>query len=343
MKRTFSVLLVLLLFFGCLNGCTDSAPTPKEKSFLSYFDTVATVISYTGDDESRFDANCDAVEAIFTRYHKLFDIYHAYDGISNLHTVNQMAGVAPVAVEKELIDFLLYAKEIYTLTKGETNVMLGAVLSLWHDCRSAAKDGVSALPTESALAEAAKHVAIESLVIDEEASTVFITDGAASLDVGALGKGYAAERAAECLRKRGAEGYVLDVGGNLRAIGTKPNGSAWVTGVTDPLGGTLAVKLSFANASLVTSGDYKRYYVVDGKRYHHIIDKDTLYPAEGFVSVTVCTADSGLADALSTALFCMTYEEGVTLLASLPDTDAIWITESGEIKMTDGMTQRLLP
>ena len=343
MKRALSVLLVLIFLLGCLNGCTDSAPTPKEKSFLSYFDTVATVISYAGDDEARFNANCAAVEEIFIRYHKLFDIYHAYEGISNLYTVNQMAGVAPVAVEKELIDFLLYAKEIYTLTKGETNVMLGAVLSLWHECRSAAAGGVSRLPTESALTEAAKHTAIESLVIDKEAGTVFITDAAASLDVGALGKGYAAERAAELLRERGVKSYVLDVGGNLRAIGAKPDGSAWITGVTDPLGGTLAAKLSFASGSLVTSGDYKRYYVVDGKRYHHIIDKDTLYPAEHFVSVTVCTADSGLADALSTALFCMTYEEGVTLLSSLTDTDALWITESGEIKMTDGMAQRLLP
>ncbi|MBO5755054.1 MAG: FAD:protein FMN transferase [Clostridia bacterium] len=344
MKRALSVFLVLLLLLGCLNGCEGQLPTPKEKSYFSYFDTLTTVISYACDDEAVFNANCAAVEQMFIRYHKLFDIYNAYDGINNLYTVNQMAGVAPVAVEKELIDFLLYAKEVYTLTRGETNVMLGAVLSLWHDCREQAGIGVSALPDEGALTEAAKHTAIESLVIDEAEGTVFITDSMASLDVGALGKGYAAERAAEHLRERGAEGYVLDVGGNLRAIGAKPNGDGWITGVTDPLGeGGYLAKLTFSNASLVTSGNYLRYFVVDGKKYHHVIDKDTLYPAEGFASVTVYTADSGLADALSTALFCMTYEDGVSLLATLPDTDALWVTKSGEIKMTEGMTQRLLP
>ena len=267
MKRALSLLLSLIALIGCLSACAEQTPTPKEKAYTSYFDTVTTVISYAGDDEATFNANCSAVERLFTRYHKLFDIYHAYDGMNNLYTINQMAGIAPVSVDEDLIDFLLYATEVYVLTDGETNLMLGSILSLWHDCRTAASKGNAVLPTEAALTEAAKHTAIESLVIDEAAGTVFITDADASVDVGALGKGYAAERAAELLRARNAESYVLDVGGNLRTVGTKPNGNGWITGVTDPFGsGSYLAKLTIANASLVTSGDYKRFFVVDGKR-----------------------------------------------------------------------------
>lgn len=344
MRRFLSLALVLLSLLPCITGCSVRN-APKEKSYFSYFDTFTTISSYAGDGEARFLENCAAVEDLLSRYHKLFDIYNPYDGANNLYTVNEMAGVAPVKVDGELIDFLLYAKEIYELTEGETNIALGAVLSLWHDCRAAALDGGNAtLPDPAALKEAEAHTSIDLLVIDEAAGTVYLTDADASLDVGAIGKGYAVERAAALLEERGAAGYVLNVGGNLHAIGTKPDGEGWVTGITDPKGGdALLATLTLSDAALVTSGNYERYYTVDGERYHHIIDKDTLYPARGFSSVTVLTADSGLADALSTALFCMTYEEGAALLSSLPEADALWVTETGEIKMTDGMKQKLLP
>ncbi len=343
MKRQLSLFFALVLMLSCLVGCSTQR-TPKEKSYISYFDTFATVASYAGDSKADFTANCAAVEALFSRFHQLLDIYNAYEGVNNLYTVNQMAGIAPVAVDDALIELLLYAKEVHTLTGGETNLVLGAVLSLWHDCRETALDGGEAvLPDAAALEEASKHVSIDCLVIDEEAKTVFLTDAAASLDVGAIGKGYVVERAAALLAARGATGYVLNVGGNLRTVGTKPDGEAWVTGITDPLGGeALIARLALSDAAMVTSGHYERYYTVAGNRYHHIIDKDTLYPARGFASVTVYAADSGLADALSTALFCMTYEEGVALLSTLPDTDALWVTETGEIKMTEGMRQKLL-
>lgn len=343
MKRCISLFLLLLLLLPCFVSC-DGERKPMEKSYFSYFDTFTTVASYANDGAASFQDHCAAVESLLSHYHQLFDIYHAYEGVNNLYTVNQMAGVAPVAVEAELIDLLLYAKEIYVLTGGETNIALGAVLSLWHDCRTTALEGgVAALPNADELSEAARHTAIDCLVIDEAAGTVFLTDKDASLDVGAIGKGFAVEKAAALLRERGALGYVVNVGGNLRAIGTKPDGEGWVTGVTDPMGGEeLLARLTLSDAALVTSGNYERFYTVADKRYHHIIDKDTLYPAEGFASVTVYAADSGLADALSTALFCMTYEEGAALLSTLPQADALWVTETGEIRMTEGMRQRLL-
>ena len=341
MRRGIAIFLFLLLFLSSFSGCDRP---PKERTYYSYFDTFTTVSSYARDKDSDFQANCEAVTALLSHYHKLFDIYNAYDGVNNLYTVNQMAGVSPVKVEKVLIDFLLYTKEIYTLTGGETNVAMGSVLSLWHDAREAALGGgAAALPDEGTLTEASLHPSIDCLIIDEEKGTVYLSDSAMSLDVGAIGKGYAVEKAAALLAERGVTGYVLNVGGNLRAVGTKPEGDGWVTGVRDPRGDGLLARLSLADASLVTSGNYERYYTVDGKHYHHIIDKDTLFPAKGFSSVTVYAADSALADALSTALFCMTYEEGARLLSSLSDAEALWVTEDGELLMTEGMRQKLLP
>ena len=166
-----------------------------------------------------------------------------------------------------------------------------------------------------------------------------ISDPAASLDVGALGKGYATERAADYLREDGAESYVLNVGGNIRIIGAKPDGSGWVTGIRDPSGAEkdFAISLRLQDTACVTSGVYERYFVVDGQRYHHIIDKDTLYPAGDFASLTVLTKDSGLADALSTALFCMSYEQGLALAEQLEGVEVLWIFPDGGIKYTQGV------
>ena len=126
------------------------------------------------------------------------------------------------------------------------------------------------------------------MLLDVENNTVRISDPLASIDVGALGKGYATEMAAQKAETLGCESYVLNVGGNIRIVGTKPDGSGWVTGVKDPANTEkFAVKLMLADTSCVTSGSYERYYTVDGVRYHHIIDEATLFPADYYSSLTV--------------------------------------------------------
>ena len=307
--------------------------------YFSFFDTVSYVYSYAGDSEADFTENCDEVAAILEDYHHLFDIYYEYSGINNLRTINLGAGGEPVEVDQRLIDFLLYAKELYTLTGGEMNIMMGAVLRPWHDSRSAASDDPqnARIPTMDELTEANAHTDISLLEIDDENNTVRISDPLASIDVGALGKGYATEMAAKRLQELGVTSYVLNIGGNIRIVGTKPDGSGWRTGVKDPQDPDLyAIYINLANTSCVTSGVYERFFTVDGVRYHHIIDKDTLMPSEYFTSLTVITEDSGLADALSTALFSMSYEDGVKLVESLDGVEVLWIYSDGEMKMTEG-------
>lgn len=331
--RLAAALLLPLLLFSLLTSCVPSAKN-KKKVYYSYFDTVTEISCYRTESEKDFSANADAAADLLGKYHRLLDVYYEYDGVVNLATLNRTAGGPALRVDGELIDFLLFAKEICTLTDGYVNVMMGSVLSLWHDFRADPES--TPLPSEEALTAAAAHTAIDALVIDAEAGTVRICDPDASIDVGALGKGYAAARAAELLRARGADSYVINAGGNLVIIGAHEDGTPFATGIKNPRGDGYALTLSLADTAFVTSGDYERYVTLNGVRYSHIIDKDTLTPARRFASVSVKGADSGLCDALSTALFILPYEKGRELVLRL-GYDAVWITEGGDLLKTDGI------
>lgn len=336
----FIIFCLLLSFWGC-----ETAQKVQEKTLFNYFDTVSTIYSYSGDSEAEFSENCRRIRDIFEEYHRLFDIYNEYEGINNLCTVNKNAGGDALPVDRKLIDFLLYTKELYYLTHGEMNVMMGSVLTLWRDCRSNAEVDPenAALPEPNLLSAASQFTDIEFLEIDEDRCTVRISDKKALIDVGAIGKGYATEKAAEFLKESGVSGYVLDIGGNIRIVGTKPDGNGWITGIKDPQDPEkYAQKLMLSDISCVTSGDYERYFELGGKRYHHIIDKDTNMPASFFSSVTLICENSALADSLSTALFCMSYEEGMALMKEIDEVDVIWILPNGEIYVTEGVSELIV-
>ena len=157
-----------------------------------------------------------------------------------------------------------------------------------------------------------------------------------TLDVGAIAKGYATERVARLFEDKGVTGYVLNVGGNVRTIGSKSDGSKWTVGVENPNGGDYLAYLQLDGQSVVTSGSYQRFYYVEGKPYHHIIHPDTLMPAEGYLSVSIVCDDSGLGDALSTTLFCLSQQDGLALIESIDNAEAMWVFENGEKKVSSG-------
>lgn len=341
--RLTAILLLLIIFmFIMLVGCDSRPPekAPMSRQYFEYFDTVSIIYSYCDESAAEFDSNCSIVENVLSEYHKLLDIYYEYDGINNLCTVNKNAGIAPVKVDRNLIDFLLYAKEMCRITNGETNIALGSVLKLWHDRRDegAAFPEKASIPSQEELNTASLHTLVDDIIIDTEDSTVFLSDKDMLIDVGALGKGYATEKARDALVHADITSYVLNIGGNIRAIGTKPGGNGWRTAIKDPFDKSrYALTVNISDTSCVTSGNYERYYTVGGVRYHHIIDKDTLMPADYFASVTVFANNSALADALSTALFCMPYEDGLALIKGIGGAEAYWISTSGEEYMTEGV------
>jgi thiamine biosynthesis lipoprotein len=162
------------------------------------------------------------------------------------------------------------------------------------------------------------------------------------LDVGAIAKGYAVEMVVRSLEELGISGYVLNVGGNVRTVGPKGDGEPWLVGIENPTEDAAEpylVYLHLTNHSLVTSGSYQRYYVVDGTRYHHIIDPATLMPAQGYLSVSIICPSSADGDALSTALFCLSPEEGLALIRSLDGIEAMWVLSDGTKQFSDGFLQ----
>lgn len=337
MKTRLLVLLLAVCMLASLPAMMACQKQPNKYTTYSfdYFDTATTIIGYAATQEE-FDRISADILAELGEYHRLFTIYHRFEGLENLCTINELKDGAhrTVTVDRRIIDMLLYAKEMYHKTGGKVNVAMGSVLSIWHDYREEGMDEPwnAELPPMEKLQEAAEHTSIEHLVIDEENSTVTLTDPKMKLDVGAIAKGYAVEMVARSLEEKGITGYVLNVGGNVRTVGTKADGSPWTAGVENPAEDEDAPYLAYLaldSRSLVTSGSYQRYYVVDGKRYHHIIDPATLMPSEGFVSVSIVCPSSAQGDALSTALFCMTVEEGQALIESLPDTEAMWVLPNG--------------
>lgn len=333
MRRILALLLVCLLLTSC---AAQKAPEKKQytATFLNLFDTVTSIVG-RAESQEEFQKKAQKVHDELLTYHQLFDIYNEYEGLNNLKTVNDRAGQEPVQVDERIIALLKDCNHYYDLTNGRVNAAMGSVLHLWHEARN---DGIdnpanAYLPDQEKLEKASAHTALEAVVIDEAASTVYISDPEVRLDVGAVAKGWAVQRVSEAA----PAGLLISVGGNVCATGPKEqNGTPWVVGVQNPDGGDSYLHtLYLTKGSVVTSGDYQRAFLVDGKMYHHIIDPDTLYPSLYWRSVTIACDDSGLADALSTALFLLPLEEGKALLETC-GAEAMWVDSDGKLYYSQG-------
>ena len=334
MKKVICLLLLsAILLSGCA-GQGSQANTRYEATYLTLFDTVTT-IKGSAESQQAFSETAQQIYDAMLEYHRLFDIYNDYEGVVNLKTVNDNAGVAPVVVDQKIIDLLTDCKAYYEATGGEVNVAMGSVLKLWHEARN---DGINDianayLPSMEELEAAAAHMDFDAVKIDAEASTVYISDPEVQLDVGAIAKGWSVQRVCE----EAPAGLLISVGGNVCATGPKdPSGTPWVIGIQNPDGGDQFLHTLYVDGgSVVTSGDYQRAYIVDGKLYHHIIDPDTLYPSTYWRSVSIVCDDSGLGDALSTALFLLPQEEGQALLDQF-GAKAMWVNQNGAIYYSPG-------
>lgn len=346
MKKVLSLVLAIILVLVqgvSLAGC-DKKPKLNKFSdyYFDYFDTVTTIVGYE-ENEEEFKAVCEDVKEQLNEYHRLFTIYNRYEGLNNLVTINDLVDGkhTEVTVDEKIIDMLTFAKEMYAKTNGNVNIAMGSVLKIWHIYRNEGLDDPSnaQLPPMEKLQEAAKHTNIENLIIDNEKNTVYLADPEMTLDVGAIAKGYAAEKIAEYLENKGITGYLLNLGGNVRTIGDTGE-KPWNVGIENPDTAneekTYIEFLHLQGESLVTSGTYQRFYVVNGENYHHIIDPATLMPGTKYRSVSVLTDDSGLGDAMSTALFLMSYEDGMALVKSMPNVEAMWVLPDGEQRYSDG-------
>ena len=348
--RIFAKRLVCLLLAGCAflaAGCSGRSADPQRysRTFLGSFDTVITLTAYAGSEEE-FSVHADYAQARFEELSRMYDRFYEYDGVSNICTVNKNAGIAPVAVPEEVLDLVELTLSRAEQTGGQVNIAMGPVLSVWRDYMSRASDDPenARLPETAELETAAGHIDPAGIVTDRAAGTLYLAEPGMSLDLGAVGKGYAAQLVADELYARGLTSFIISAGGNV-VVGDPPaDGSRenWGIGIQDPFADpddpqAPVLDAVFASGcSVVTSGDYQRYYMVGDRRVHHIIDPDTLMPADYYRGLTVVCADSGEADYASTCLFTMPYEES-RALAERMGWKALWIFPDGRVECTGDM------
>jgi len=321
--------LVALLVVGALVALqiVRTARTPRFASFEG--EAMATTWQVTLPAGGDPRAAAAAAEECFALFRRLDLELSEWKEGSPLSAVNRAAGSAPVAVPEELFDLVARAVEIGRQTEGAFDVSWAALWGLW-DFRAAAP----AVPEPAAIAARRALVDYRRIVLDRAARTVFLPEAGMKIGLGGIAKGYALERAGKLLRERGFEDFLVVSGGQVYARGTR-GGRAWRVGVRDPRGEReeIFATLPLAGGSLSTSADNESFFVIEGVRYHHILDPQTGWPSKGLRSATVLAADPTLADALSTAVMVLGRERGLAVAERL-GAGALTIDEHGEVAMT---------
>ncbi|MDY6065404.1 MAG: FAD:protein FMN transferase [Finegoldia sp.] len=346
MKKYIKIILVTILALG-LSAC-GSSYKKHEATMYDSFDTVIKLTAYTKseDDFKKFE---EIYKDEFTRLHKLYDPYKNYESITNVKTINDKAGIEPVKVDKDLFSLIKLSKDYYEKYGQKTNINMGAVTNIWKDYRdNALNNKVAAIPSMEELKAADSYTDLNDVVLNEDKLEVYLKNKENFLDLGAVAKGYATEIVANKLSKEGLEAGIINAGGNVRTIGNPDliGKDSWKIAIQNPNLNKEPEKQYIATykageESMVTSGNYQRFYEYEGKVYHHIIDPDTLMPANNFKSVTIITKDSSLADFLSTTVFISDYETGKKLVDSIDGVEAVWVFPDDRIEYTKNLESKL--
>lgn len=314
-------IIALLLILCLLASC---APAEHTASFFA-MDTVMSITAYGKDGQ-------EAAEAVETEIKALDRLLSATNGTSEIYAANHSGGES-VTVSDETAALLARALELCGETDGALDVTIYPVVKAWGFTTDSYQ-----VPPEDELAELIKQVDFTRIALD--GNTLTVPEGM-ELVLGAVAKGYAADRAAEVLTARGVTCAKLELGGNIHLIGKKANGTPWGVAVRDPSGEGYMGLLQTDGGAVVTSGGYERYFEQDGITYWHIIDPTTGRPAQsGLVSVTIAAPSGTLADALSTALFVMGKEKAAAFWRARQDFDFILIGEDGTVTVTPGLEKR---
>lgn len=251
----------------------------------------------------------------------------SWDPHSETSAVNKNAGIHPVQVDPELFDLIERAIGISRLTDGAFDISYAAMDKVWKFDGS-----MTEMPSEEAIKLAVAKVGYQNIILDKEHSTVFLKLPGMKIGFGAIGKGYAADKAKAMLMAKGVPAGIINASGDMNTWGRQPNGEEWKIAITNPLNkNKVFAILPLNQGAVVTSGDYEKYVLFNGKRYAHIIDPKTGYPATGIISVTVFAPKAELADALATSVFVMGIDVGLSRIDQLPGVECIIIDDKGKI------------
>ena len=316
-----------------------SLPTPAKaepRRFRTFSgDVMTTRFELRLPEEEGAEA---AAKAVFALFEEVDARMSEWKPSSPLSAVNREAGVCAVAVPDDLREVVRQGIEIGRRTNGAFDITWAALWGLW--------DFKAPQPTVPPAAEVARRAALvdfRQVVVDDGAGTVMLSRMDMKIGLGGIAKGWALRQAAELLRARGFDDFLLQGGGQVQAAGDKGDGVAWKVGIRDPRGAAddFFAILEAKNVSVSTSGDYERFFLAGGVRYHHILDPRTGMPTEGLRSATVVHADATLADAVSTALMVLGAERGLALVKQDPDMEAVVVTGEGDVLVSSGLADRL--
>lgn len=317
------VLLLCLLLVTAASGCSQRKE--YQESTVYAMDTILTFQVLTDSDSGIFDLLRKEVDQVNL-------MLSATDAGSELYRLNQSDGKCFEASE-ELADVIVRCLSVAKETNGALNIALYPVTQAWGF-----PSGDYHIPNGEILKELMKKIDWEEIQIEQ--NQIQLLPGMA-LDMGAVGKGYLTDRCVEILKEQQISSALLKLGGNIYAYGTREDGSAWRIGIQKPFSEEVAAVLTAKNEAVVTSGTYQRYFEEDGKKYHHIIDSATGYPADNELeSVTIVSASGFQADALSTAYFVMGLDASIQAWKQNPDIGVIWILKDGAIYYTENLNGR---
>jgi thiamine biosynthesis lipoprotein len=306
-------------------------------------DTICTI---TVVETSKGEAE-KAMKAAFQEIREYETRLNYFSSDSEISALNRSAGKTSVRISTETLDILEKALKITGYTQGSFDPSVGPLMDLWGFNRINGEN--PPLPSHADIGDVLKHVSYRSIKVNASESEVFLEKKGMRIDLGGIAKGYAADKAAEVLMNRGIKAALVAIAGDIRGFGLKPDGKPWKVGIQNPRpeggrsderGSDIFAALSLRDGAISTSGDYQRFFMKNGKRYHHILDPATGYPSETLISVTVIAPEGFLADGLSTGIFNLGREKGMKLLNSLGLSGVI-IDKDREIFITENLKEHL--
>ncbi|ASV32481.1 thiamine biosynthesis protein ApbE [Maribacter cobaltidurans] len=287
-------------------------------------------LTVVANDSTTANTYMDLAVDEITRIEKLIS---SWDPNSRTSEINKNAGIKPVKVESELYELIKRAIGISKLTDGAFDISYASMDRIWKFDGS-----MKTMPSEEELKSSVAKVGFQNIVLDPVEQTVFLKLPGMKIGFGAIGKGYAADKAKQLLMDKGVPAGIINASGDMNTWGKQTNGESWKVAITNPMNkNKVFALLPITDGAVVTSGDYERYVTFNGKRYAHIIDPRTGYPSTGIISVTVFAPKAELADALATSVFVMGKEIGLDRINQLPKVECIIIDEKGNISKSDNI------
>lgn len=325
------LLVVCLIFHAGVQPILAQTSTQEIAKVELKMGSRFEIIAVTNDSL----AGLRAIAAGYAEIDRIENLISSWKSSSQTSLINTSAGTSPVSVEKELRDLIFRSIKVSELTDGAFDITFAGIDALWKFDRRE----VDIIPDSNQVAKTKRNINYQLIELNPKDHTVYLPNTGMKIGFGSIGKGYAANRAMEVMKRMGVHSGMINAGGDLITWGETNQGDLWSVGIADPnRKGHMLGWLTLKDMALVTSGDYEKYFIYQGQRYGHIIDPRTGYPASGVKSVSILCPDAELADALATAVYVLGPSKGMELVNKLNLVEGLIITSQDKLLQSDNLT-----